>query len=307
MSVFQSTGVTDGELLASLPGFTDGYQDVNDVRLHYVRGGSGQPLILLPGWPQTWWAFHKIMPRLSASFHVIVVELRGMGLSSKSATGYDKKTMAGDIAGLVQRLGLGQVSLAGHDIGAAVAFSFAANYPEWAKKVVLIDLLHPEESIASFPLIPTFGTFDGLSLNPAAPYLWWWAFLQVKMLPEQLLEGRSHWLYEWFFDQMLANKHAITSFDRSVFYNSYGTGDAIRAANAWFQSFAQDIEDQKSYLLLETPILGVGAGSFNWMAAVLSGKAKDVKMVHIPDSGHFPVDEQPDLTADAIQDFLLDP
>ncbi|MDT7614624.1 MAG: hypothetical protein QOF00_2071, partial [Pseudonocardiales bacterium] len=97
-SAEQAAGTPDAELVRSLPGdFRNGYANVNGVRLHYVAGGQGEPLILLPGWPQTWWQYHKIMPSLAARYRVIAVDLRGMGGSGKPQDGYDKKTMARDI------------------------------------------------------------------------------------------------------------------------------------------------------------------------------------------------------------------
>src|SRR5476649_359473 len=121
--------VSDAALVKSLPGFKNSYADVNGVRLHYVQGGKGEPLVLLPGWPETWWTFHKIMPALAQQYTVITVDLRGMGNSSKPADGYDKKTMAKDIYELVKSLGYDRANVAGHDIGSAVAYSYAQNYP----------------------------------------------------------------------------------------------------------------------------------------------------------------------------------
>ena len=88
---------SDAALVKSLPGFKNGYANVNGTRLHYVAGGAGTPLVLLPGWPQTWWQFSRMMPALAKQHRVIVVDLRGMGGSEKPASGYDKKTMARDI------------------------------------------------------------------------------------------------------------------------------------------------------------------------------------------------------------------
>jgi len=109
------TDVSDAALVMSLPGFRNGYAEVNGVRLHYVIGGKGAPLVLLPGWPQTWWTFHKMLPELAEHYTVIDVDLRGMGGSSRPAEGYDKKTMAKDIRDLVQSLGYDKVDIAGHD------------------------------------------------------------------------------------------------------------------------------------------------------------------------------------------------
>jgi len=304
MSKNNNVDLTSENLLRLLPGFTAAYLEVNEITLHYVRGGSGEPLILLPGWPQTWWAYNKIMPKLAEYYDVIVIDLRGMGDSTKVSSGLDKKTMANDIAIFANSLNLGKVNIAGHDIGAAVAFSFAANYPELVSKTILIDLLHPEESVSQFPLIPPYGTFDGEILNPASPYLWWWSFLQVKGLSEQLMEERAHLLYDWFFSNLLAISDAINEFDKSVFYHHYSNKEAISSSNGWFQAFPKDIVDQAKYPVLETPFLGIGGGSFHWMAAILPNKVHNLKMVHIPDAGHFPVDEQPELTVEAILEFL---
>ena len=135
---------SDAALAASLPGdFRNGYAEVNGTRIHYVEGGKGTPVLLLPGWPQTWWEFHKIMPELAKRHRVIAVDLRGMGGSAKPGLGYDKKNMAKDIHELTQALGYKQVNIAGHDIGAMVAYSFAANYPDATLKICLIDVAQP--------------------------------------------------------------------------------------------------------------------------------------------------------------------
>lgn len=144
---------SDAVLVKSLPGFQNGYADVNGTRLHYVIGGEGAPLVLLPGWPQTWWQFHKIMPTLAKSYRVIAVDLRGMGGSSKPPAGYDKKNMAKDIRELVQKLGYDKVHMAGHDIGAMVAFSYAANYPEATTKLALLDVPHPDDFFSQLTMV----------------------------------------------------------------------------------------------------------------------------------------------------------
>ena len=126
----QATVLSDEALAHSLlGGFVSASMKVNGVRLHYVIGGQGEPLILLPGWPETWWEFHKIMPQLAKTHRVIAVDLRGMGGSDKPRGGYDKKTMAADIQALASALRYDRVDIAGHDIGAMVAYAFAANYP----------------------------------------------------------------------------------------------------------------------------------------------------------------------------------
>src|SRR5258705_556721 len=130
----------DAELIRALPGFTEDFATVNGVRLHYVAGGKGKPVVLLPGWPETWWAFHKIMPALARNHRVISVDLRGMGSSDKPAAGYEKRVMAKDIVDLACYLSYDKVDIVGHDIGAQVAYAIAANYPQATGKLVLLDV-----------------------------------------------------------------------------------------------------------------------------------------------------------------------
>ena len=98
---------------------------VNGIYLHYVIGGQGDPLVLLHGWPETWYAWYKIMPALAKNYTVIAPDLRGLGDSSKPPTGYDGKTVAEDIHQLVTQLGFKSIFLVGHDIGSQMAYSYA--------------------------------------------------------------------------------------------------------------------------------------------------------------------------------------
>ena len=98
---------------------------VNGIQMLYVIGGHGNPVVLLHGWPETWYAWHKVMPALSKNYTVIAPDLRGLGDSSKPPTGYDGKTLAEDIHQLVSKLGFKTIFLVGHDIGTQIAYSYA--------------------------------------------------------------------------------------------------------------------------------------------------------------------------------------
>src|SRR5579871_6292556 len=122
----------------TVAGFTNQFTTVNGIQLHYVEGGEGEPLVLIPGWPETWWAYHKVMPLLASKYRLLVLDIRGMGDSDKPLAGYEKKNMAKDVYQLVRKLGYDKVHVCGHDIGAHVAFSFAANYAAATGKVILL-------------------------------------------------------------------------------------------------------------------------------------------------------------------------
>ncbi len=286
----------DEELIKSIPNFANNYAEVNGTKLHYVKGGQGEPLILIPGYPETWWAYHKIMPVLAEKYSVVVVEMRGMGGSDKPLKGYDKKNMATDLFELVKQLGYEKVTIGGHDIGAHVAFSFAANFPEITSKLIMLDTPHPDAGMYQLPMLPI----------PGADYLypWWLAFNQVKELPEQLLEGRMDIIIEWLFKNSLVNQNSISNFDKEVYRFAYNSKDAIRASNAWYQAFPQDIEDSKTYDKLRMPVLGIGGSGFEMLQMSLSDVATDLQLKKIEECGHFMLAEKPKETARLITDFL---
>jgi pimeloyl-ACP methyl ester carboxylesterase len=294
--------LSDEALVRSLPGFRNGYARVNGVRLHYVIGGRGAPLVLLPGWPETWWQFHKLMPALANRYQVIAVDLRGMGGSGKPPAGFDKKTMASDVYELVRHLGHDQIQVAGHDVGSMVAFSFAANHPEAVTRVAMLDVAHPDDWLYSFTLIPRPGQ---------EPYfLWWMAFNQVKGLPEQLLTGRSRFLIDWKFAMpgALANPAAVSDHDKAVYANAYNYPDAIRASNGWYQALIQDIADAATYPVVRTPILAMHADvnveGPPEMLASLANRAADVRALEIKDAGHYFPEEQPEAVVRGLTEFF---
>ena len=111
---------------------------VNGIQLHYVTGGKGDPVVQLHGWPETWYAWHHVMPALAKDYTVITPDLRGLGDSSKPTTGYDGKTVAEDVHQLVTQLGFNAIFLVGHDIGTQIAYSYAAPHPTEVKKLAVM-------------------------------------------------------------------------------------------------------------------------------------------------------------------------
>jgi len=295
---------TDQELIKKWAGFTSHTIKVNGTQLHYVDGGKGATLLCLPGWPQTWYSYHKVAPALAMHFRIIVVDIRGMGSSATPPSGYDKKTMATDVYQLIQLLGLQQVYVLGHDIGGMVAMSLAFNYPEVVKKLIVADGLHPSEGMMQMRLLPAPGTF-GHKIDNQQPYTWWMSFNQVTGLPEQLLQGRYRFLLDWLFEYVMVDASKMSDFERDLYATIYNQAERIRASNAWYQTFNQDIEDAKSYSQLKMPVLGIASNvSYGFYQYALPMLAAQYQLVHLADTGHYLFEENPEEVNDAIIAFI---
>lgn len=295
---------SDEELIRHLPGFSNHHATVNGVSLHYVEGGQGPVLVCLPGWPQTWFSYHPIAAELARHFRVLIVDIRGMGSSDKPAAGYDKKTMARDIYELLRHLGIVKASLLGHDIGGMVAASFAFNHPEATEKLILADGAHPSEGMRHMPLLPAAGAFAE-KMDGQQPYAWWMAFNQVKELPEQLLAGRFQYLLDYLFPYVMLDDSKMSAFDRAVYAAVYNQPENIRAANAWYQTFNQDIADANTYGRLAMPVLGIGSCvSYGYLQMSLPYIAENVRVIGLLDSGHYMFEEKPAQVLEAVLDFL---
>src|SRR5215469_18866832 len=184
---------------------------VNGVQIHYVIGGHGDPVVLLHGWPETWYEWRHVMPTLAKNYTVIAPDLRGLGDSSKPLTGYDGKTVAEDIHQLVAKLGFKTIFLVGHDIGGQIAYSYAAAHPTEVKKLVVSDL-----------------TFPGFA-PPGRMPPWWFAFHQTPDMPEAPVHGKELMYLSWFYHNLVYNPAAITQADINEFGSHYSAPGGMRA------------------------------------------------------------------------------
>src|SRR5438105_554235 len=161
--------------------------DANGVRLHYVREGSGPLVVLLHGWPQHSYCWRYAIPQLSPHCSVLAPDMRGYGLSDRPASGYDKRTMAGDIAALVRNLGYDRIAaIVGHDRGARVAHRLALDHPELVERLIVIDL------------VPTREVLRGMDFVRAKRYWHWFMHLQPD-LPELFIGSHTREYLHSFF------------------------------------------------------------------------------------------------------------
>jgi pimeloyl-ACP methyl ester carboxylesterase len=160
--------------------FTSRYIDTGQLGSHAVIGGDGPPLLLVHGWPETWYAWRLLMPALARDFTVIAVDQRGMGLSDKPQDGYDAGTLAGDLVAPMDALGHQRFAVAGH--GTVIAYALAADHPDRVDRAVLAEIPGP----------PGGGSLTApVRPGPLDDRLWHIPFNRVDKLSEQLVEGRE--------------------------------------------------------------------------------------------------------------------
>src|SRR5580692_12021331 len=178
--------MADPAVAALGSGFVSDIARVNGATLHYVHGGAGPAIILLHGFPEDWYAYHRIMPLLAKQFTVVAVDLRGLGGSIPTEGGYDAANMAEDVHQLAERLHLEHVYVVGHDIGGMVAYAFVRRYPGSSRGAMLLDAP-----------VPGLGPWDAVK---SSPITWHINFQQTPDLPEQLIAGREAIYLRHFLD-----------------------------------------------------------------------------------------------------------
>lgn len=275
---------------------THAYAELDEVMLHYVTAGSGPPVVLLHGWPQTWYEWRHVIPALANRYTVIAPDLRGLGDSSRPLHGYDKMTMARDIWQLVSgKLGHDRFFLVGHDWGGPTAFALAAQQPQAVRRLAILDVVIPGDG----------GDFSQGGRR------WHHQFHMTPDLPEALVQGREEIYLAWFYRTLAFRPDAIGADDLTEYLRTYRQPGAMRAGLALYRALPQDAADNRATLArmkLPMPTLAVG-GAKAWGRAgevedSLRRVATDVRGTVVAECGHFIPEEQPEVLARLLLDFL---
>jgi pimeloyl-ACP methyl ester carboxylesterase len=277
--------------------FTSRYIDAGDVRLHAVVGGEGPPLLLVHGWPETWYAWRLLMPELARDFEVIAVDQRGMGLSDKPQAGYDTGTQARDLVALMDALGHGRFAVVGHDTGFTIAYALAADHPERVERVVLAEIPGSPGTAPSPPLFVP---------EPINNRVWHIPFNRINdELTERLVSGRE----DVFFGYEFRIQGSELPADVVAYYvGLLSNPDSLRGSFGWYRAFdatvAQDQERKDRRLTM--PVLGIGGEKSygEHVGDALKLVADDVQGMVIPGVGHFVAEEAPAEMLAALTDFL---
>ncbi|MEU1144885.1 alpha/beta fold hydrolase [Streptomyces sp. NPDC005863] len=304
--------------LHHLAGFTHRWVDADGVRLHAVEGGrpGGPAVVLLAGFPQTWWAWRKVMPALADRYHVIAVDLPGQGNSERPERGYDTHTVAAQVHAAVRALGVSAYWLAAHDVGAWVAFSLALTHEDGPRE----DGRHKDGPREDGPRgvalldagIPGITLPEAIPTDPDRAWkTWHFAFHLVPDLPEALLAGREREYVAWFLRMKSLSPDTFDDAEIDHYAAALAAEGGLSASLAYYREAAESARRNHEVLRrrhLTVPVLGISGshGSIPDMAASLGPWAARTTGVVVPDAGHFLPDEQPEAVAAALADFVHD-
>jgi len=271
--------------------------DVNGTVLHYVAAGSsGSPVLLVHGFPETWWAFHKLIPLLAEHHRVFAVDLRGFGESGNGPGTYDSATAAEDLHQLIAHLGVGPVHLAGQDISGATVFRLATGHPE-----DVLSLTATEMGLPGFGLEALADVTHGGA--------WHIGVLAAPGIPEMLLSGREReFLGGYAFPSMIADPGSVTAADVEEFARTYSRPGGWRGAAGLYRSMLSEGDEIRALAEspgLTVPVLAIGAGGGTFTAATMSQAARTpVTSVQLDGVGHYAALEAPAQVAKAMLEFV---
>ena len=278
--------------------FTSRYVDTGDLRLHAVTGGDGPPLLLVHGWPQTWYAWRLLMPELARDFTVVAVDQRGIGLSGKPEDGYDTGTLASDLVALMDALGHPRFALYGTDVGMPIAYALAADHPDRIERLI----------VSEAPL-PGISPSPPLFLPPALnARLWHLAFNQLPKINEQLVTGREEIFFGAEFDAS-AGTNKLPGYAVRYYIDTLAASpDALRGSFEFYRAIPTTIaqNQQRMQRRLTLPVLAIGGGESagEGVGNTMKLAADDVQAMVIPGCGHWVAEQAPDELLAAVTAFL---
>jgi pimeloyl-ACP methyl ester carboxylesterase len=282
---------------ATLDEVTHHRANLNNTNLHYVSAGTeGSPILLVHGFPETWWAFRKLIPLLAATHRVFAVDLRGFGDSDNKAGHYDSQTSAEDLHQLIESLNIGPVHLTGQDISGATILRLAATHPEDVLSFTAIEMGLPGFGLETLADVTHAGT-------------WYIGVLAAPGIAEMLLAGREReFLGGFAYPAMSATPEAITDADIDEFVRTYSRPHAWRGAIGLYQSMLQEGTEVAALVAarkLNMPVLAIGAGGGDFTFATMSQVATgQVRSASLEGVGHYAAQEAPDKVAEALLDFI---
>lgn len=274
---------------------------VNGFRMHYVTAGpsEGYPLVLIHGWPQSWFQWRKVVPALvDAGYYIVAPDLRGLGDSDKPLTGYDKRTAATDVKALLDHLGLEKVGVLSHDWGGAVAYFLAADNRSLVERLMVLDtgpgVIREGDS---FPIEGAL-MLSHVIFQAGKPD---WA--------ERIISHDIEGYIKQFLGSMVwgspSEVFADGGYEEYVRVNSIP--GAIRAGMQWYaECLRKDPKDLASITeKLQIPVEVYGGEKFlGDLTPLWSRVAENVAGSSVPECGHYIAEEKPDFVIERSLAFF---
>ncbi|MFI9538081.1 alpha/beta fold hydrolase [Nocardia fusca] len=280
-------------------GFQSGSAVVKDVRMHYMQGGSGDPLVIMHGGWDSWLSWRKVIPELAERYTVILPALRGLASTSKPMGGYDANNLGDDVYRLLRVLGHERFSLVGHDWGALASYTLAAQYREAVDRLCVFEMVLPGVSMFERAMTP----------QPGGAFLWHMGFHAVPDIPELLIEGHLREYMQWFFSAAAGVPDAVSPELLDHYVDLYGRPGALRAFLQYYREIWTHTEQVREHMRnkLTIPVAAYGGdASLGDLARQgMMELAENVSGGVVPMCGHWIAEEQPDLVLGYIQDFLV--
>jgi len=269
------------------------YQVVDGLKLHYLTAGKGPAVILLHGYTQTSHMWRPLIPLLADKFTVIAPDLPGIGDSDIPEGGSDMKTAAQRIHDLAMALNIHKAQVVGHDIGLMVAYAYATQFPAETEKLVVMD--------AFLPGVP------GWELAYNDPNRWHFRF--NGKYPEALVKGRERTYFEYFWNEFAADKnHSLSEEDRRTYTAAYSRPRRMHAGWSYFASWPETAKQFAGLAQnkLTMPVLSIAGekASASILGPQMQSVATNVKVIVLPNTGHWLMEERPEETRSAILNFL---
>lgn len=281
-------------------GFTSASMQVKDLRMHYVAGGAGHPVVIVHGGWDSWWAWRSVAEALAKDYLVILPAIRGLAGTSKPVDGYDANNIADDLFQLLGKLGHERFTLVGHDWGAVAAYALAASQRAAVERLAIFDMAIPGVGILEQAMVP----------QPGGAYLWHMGFHSVPDIPELLIAGHLREYMQWFFTAAAANPEAVSKQSLDHYVDLYSRPGAIRAFLEYYRQIWVHGEQIREHMKrkLTIPVLAYGGDTSvgDVTRVCMLQLAEDVAGGVIPQCGHWVAEEQPVFILARLQEFLID-
>jgi pimeloyl-ACP methyl ester carboxylesterase len=276
--------------------FTGRYVDAGKVRLHAVIGGDGPPLLLVHGWPGSWYYWRLVMPALARDFEVIAVDQRGIGLSDKPEDGYDTGTLANDLVALMDALGHPRFAVVGVDTGLLIGYAVAADHPDRVERLVVGEAPLPGVSPPAPLILP----------DQVKARLWHIAFNQQDTVNEQLVTGREDIFFGAEFAAS-AGRNKLPEYAVKYYVDGLSDPEALHGSFQMYRAFNASAaqNEQRKTRRLTMPVLALAGAesSGDMVVATMKLVADDVQSV-IFDTGHWLAEQVPEQMIAALTAFL---